>query len=120
MDPATAAIANAKVVNEDGDHIMQEKPKIGSGHYFPPNATLSDLNGIAKSELMIYVHSQKIELMESSNLDDLCDKSRKQICALVLKYAAITCLRLWKSERRTTNVHYILQHTEIYVRNKRN
>ena len=30
-----------------------------------------------------------------------------------------TFLRLWKTERRTTYVNYILQHTETYVRNER-
>ena len=114
MDPATAAIANAKVVDENGDHIiMQEKPEIGSWHYFPPDATLSDLKGIAKSKIMIYVHSQKTKFMESSNLDDLRDKSQKQICALVLKYAPLIDPTITKSDTEL----FLLNHTKEEMSN---
>jgi len=114
MDPATAAIANAKVVDENGDHIiMQEKPEIGSWHYFPPDATLSDLKGIAKSKIMIYVHSQKTKFMESSNLDDLRDKSQKQICALVLKYAPLIDTTITKSDTEL----FLLNHTKEEMSN---
>jgi len=114
MDPVTAAIANAKVVDENGDHIiMQEKPEIGSWHYFPPDATLSDLKGIAKSKIMIYVHSQKTKFMESSNLDDLRDKSQKQICALVLKYAPLIDTTITKSDTEL----FLLNHTKEEMSN---